>query len=72
MEFGGGHLAPRLSWPPFAPYVVAQASARAPARGLSNAALAGPLHPRQAVEKVRGRSAAGGVRGHFATDFVKS
>ena len=70
MEFGGGHLAPRLSWPPFAPYVVGKAAARAPARGLSNAALAGLRDPRQAVEKVRPSSAAWGVRGHYATDFV--
>ena len=72
MEFGGGHLAPRLSWPPFAPYVVGHSSAGSSARGLSNTALAGLLDPRQAVRKVRRWSAAWGVRGHYETDFVKS
>ena len=67
-----GHLAPRLSWPSFAPYVVAHLLGTTPARGLSNAALAGLRDPRQAVEKASGRSAAWGVRGHYETDFVKS
>jgi hypothetical protein len=70
MEFGVGHLAPRL-WRLYpAPYVVTQAAVPAPARGLSNAALAGLQHPRQAVEKVRGRSAAGGYSMAKASDLT--
>ena len=70
MEFGGGHLAPRLSWPCFRPYVVGHSSAGSSARGLSNAALAGLRDPRQAVEKVRGRSAAGGYLMAKASDLT--
>ena len=70
MEFGGGHLAPRLSWPSFAPYVAGNSSAPAPARGLSNAALAGLRDPRQAARKVRRRSAAGGYLMAKASDLT--
>ena len=70
MEFWGGHLAPRLSWPSFAPYVAGNSPGTAPARGLSNAALAGLLHRRQAVEKVGGRSAAGGYLMAKASDLT--
>ena len=60
MEFGGGHLAPRLSRPSFAPYVVAHSPAPAPARGLSNAALAGLRDPLERWQKsVEGRRPGG-------------
>ena len=60
MEFGGGHLAPRRWRPCFALYVVAHSVAGSSVRGLSDAILGGRGNPRQAVGKVRGRSAAWG------------
>ena len=51
MEFGGGHLRPRLWRPSPAPYVVAHASAGRSARGVSNAALAGLRDPLERWQK---------------------